>query len=161
MKSQEIFCGKNVLAILDIVGKVFLFNENDGLIKLKIENRIKTIKFNDNNFYAMTADNKILYEFTQKKILDFNLDNYFEYKYFIEDEFVSKIQLLEMPYFVNLLFFMGEFQNNLNYNNIKKKIFKGEKNLSRDLSKDYSNMKEKDMDSAYESVLTGNQIMMN
>lgn len=148
VKSQEIFCGKNVLALIDTSGKVFLFNENEGLIKLRLENRIKTIKFVDNNFYALTTDNRFLYEFTQKRNTDFSLNNYFEYKYNIEEEFVSKIQLLEMPYYVNLLFFMGEFSNKISNYDLKKKIFKGEKNQLR-------RSRDKDRESTYESILSG------
>lgn len=148
VKSQEIFCGKNVLALIDTNGKVFLFNENEGLIKLRLENRIKSIKFVENNFYALTTDNRVLYEFAQKRCNDFSLNNYFENKFNIEEEFVSKIQLLEMPYYVNLLFFMGEFPSKIANFDLKRKVFKSEKNQMRQSN-------EKDRDSAYESLISG------
>jgi len=154
VKSQEIFCGKNVLALIDLSKKVFLYNENEGLIRLRLDNRIKAIKFIENNFYALTTDNRTLYEFSQKRSNDFSLNNYFEYKYIIEEEFVSKINLLEMPYYVNLLFFIGEFPNKIVNYDLKRKVLKGEKTQMH-------RSKEKDRDSAYESIISGSNSINN
>jgi len=142
------------LALIDTSGKIFLYNENEGLVSVRLENRTKSIKFIENNFYALTTDNRILYEFSQKRNTDFSLNNYFENKFYIEEDFVSNIQLLEMPYYVNLLFFMGEFSSKISNYDMKKKIFKGEKNQLRQ-------SKEIDRESAYESILSGNNNLIN
>ena len=54
------------------------------------------------------------------------MNNYLEYKFYIDEDVKPKLKILEMPYYINLLFFISEtYQSGIDS---KKRIFKGELN---------------------------------
>lgn len=138
IKAQNIYCGKNVLSLLDNSGKIFLFNEADGLVILRTQAAIKSVKFAGNNIFALTEDNKALYEFSSKLFSSgASLNNYYESKYFFAEDYISQIQLLEMPYFTNTVFFYAVSNKNLDN---KTKLIKGEGALYSNMDNDRRNL---------------------
>jgi len=67
-----------------------------------------------------------LYEFYQKRNSCFSLNNYLERKFNIDEDLGLKVQLLEMPYYINLIFFIGEYSSKNFCSDLKKKIFRDE-----------------------------------
>jgi hypothetical protein len=120
VQGNDIFCGETVLAIIDTLGDLYLYNDDEYLYKVKTDIKVKVVKFVDSNFYALSSDmNKIL-EFIFRKNEKFSLQNYVENIYGINRETVSRFNIIELPYYTNILFYTVESSNNFN---LTKKLF--------------------------------------
>jgi len=105
--ASDIICGPGIIAILDTQGYLYFYNDEDGLNKVKVENKISTVRFTNKNIYALSLNKEYLYEFLMKnRSVNTMKNNYYENVYIINQEYSSKLKILELPYYNNVLFFM-------------------------------------------------------
>ena len=104
--ASDIFCGPGMIALIDKPGYLYFYNELEKLYKVKIEKKITSLRFVNNNIYALSLNKDIIYEFILKTKNSISMkNNYYENIYKINPEFSSKFRILDLPFYNNLLFF--------------------------------------------------------
>ena len=107
-----------MLALIENLGNVYLYNEKEGLYKVPISKPIKTVKFINLSFYAMTINRDLIYEFSNNDTgLSFKFSNYYlSNVFYINSEIASKLFMYNLPYFSELLlFYIGKITLNKHY----------------------------------------------
>ena len=130
-KIIDIFCGEEILTFVSGKGNLFIYNEIQGLFKVKINQNnynyssilneqkldyyINSVKFIDRNFYAISKNNSIVYEFInytyKNKLL--NLFDYVQNEYEVNDKI--QLSLINQPYYIKILFFQMKCFDNQFY----------------------------------------------
>jgi hypothetical protein len=54
--------GSHILCLVNKYGELHLFDDNEGLIEIRTSRKVSTTKFQEMNFYAISNDNRIIYE---------------------------------------------------------------------------------------------------
>jgi len=107
INARDIFCGVNLIAIIDIFGNLYIYNEVEKLCKIKLNKPVDSVKFINSDFYAISKDKNTLIECMHKGA-NFSFLNYFEKNYAIDSDINNRMTMLDLPYYNNLLFFMLE-----------------------------------------------------
>ena len=152
-KVNDIFCGEELLCFITQKGEMFIYNEIQGLFKIKLNNEshenslnyqqrqnniIDNVKFIDRTFYAISKNNTCIYEFINYsyKNKDFDFNDYVQNEYDINEN--VKLSMLNQPYYVKVIFFrikcsdylFNEFEENEDKIFFKRKYHKESNNLS-------------------------------
>ncbi len=99
---KDFACGSYLLALIDIEGNMYIYNDLDKLVKIKTFSNVKQCFFSQNNLFCVCENNRIY-------MLNIRDDKYIDYEsltfkiYKINKEVDLKI--LDIPFYNNLLFF--------------------------------------------------------
>lgn len=107
---ENMFCGEKMIALIDIYGFLFLYSENEGLNKVLLNKKIKTVKFIRSNIYALTKESDYLYLFSSRTEMNI-LKEYVENVFCIDPTY-SKLNIIDTPFYNDALFFSLECTNN-------------------------------------------------
>jgi hypothetical protein len=105
---NDIACGPSSIALVDIQGRLYFYNDEENLYRVKIDSKIKSVRFVNLNIYALTQEDNLIYEFDLKGGIKFSLKNYTEKLYSINEDVTKNMTMLDLPYYTNLLFFLVE-----------------------------------------------------
>ena len=143
----DIFCGEELITFINSKGDLFIYSENQGLYRIKLSSdmednknyekeslMIDSVKFIDRNFYALSKDNSIIYEFINYSYNNKSPDlfDYVQNEYEINNN--VQVGLINQPYYVSALFFMLKCQEKemRNIEDYKIKLFNKKKYISND-----------------------------
>lgn len=122
---KDFACGNNVIGILDTRGQFYLFNENEGLLKIKLDKEIGQIGIRKKCIYALAKDYNYIYVLiqpnTDTKIVDY-VQNEFEI-----NKASGQINIIDNGYYnTNTVFFSFEsdYSRTILSNNQLNNIFK-------------------------------------
>ena len=162
----DIFCGEELITFINSKGDLFIYSENQGLYRIKLSSdmednknyekeslMIDSVKFIDRNFYALSKDNSIIYEFINYSYNNKSPDlfDYVQNEYEINNN--VQVGLINQPYYVSALFFMLKCQEKemRNIEDYKIKLFNKKKYISND--NNYQDKVNNDNISSYNSKL--------
>ena len=116
----DIFCGEELICFINSKGDLFIYSDFQGLykIKLSVDDKdyyktfdkeslmIENVKFVNKNFYAISQNGSIIYEFINYSYNNKspNLFDYVQNEYEINEN--VQINLINQPYYVSALFFI-------------------------------------------------------
>ena len=103
-KNKKIICGMSMIALIDINGNLYVYNDNDGLFLIQIPYSVKSVKIIHNSIYALINDYKLIYEFQPQNKNNCSIFDYKENIYNIIND-IDYIDLIDTPYYDNVLFF--------------------------------------------------------
>ena len=102
-KYKKIVCGNSMIGLIDFNGNLYIYNDYNGLLLVKIPYPIKSVKIIHNLIYALTNDYGLIYEFQPSNITS-SIFDYKENIYNISTD-IDNIDLIDTPYYDNVLFF--------------------------------------------------------
>lgn len=111
---NNVYCGEHMIALIDLMGNLYLYSEKEGLNRVRISMSVKSLKFVNNRIYALTKQSDYLYEFTSRGGDDNPLEDYIENMYTMHKD-SHKIDIIDTPYFDKALFFSLECTNILKH----------------------------------------------
>lgn len=108
----NIVCGPALIALLDLEGNLYLYNDYEKLLKVKLINTVKSIFFSFYDLFCI-CDNQFLYKLTLNQEQNFTLHNYMINIYKLNSG-IGKISNMEIPFYNKYVFF--NFGMNYLYN---------------------------------------------
>lgn len=90
------------MALIDIEGNMYIYNDFDKLVKIKSFNNVKQCFFSQNNLFCL-CDNNIIYMLNIRENQTIDLENLSFKIYKVSKDVLLKI--IDIPFFNNLLFF--------------------------------------------------------
>ena len=121
-KNKKIICGNSMIALIDINGNLYVYNDYDGLFLIQIPYSVKSVKIIHNSIYALTNDYNLIYEFQPQNNNNCSIFDYKENLYNIIND-INYIDLIDTPYYDNVLFFTirtsQEYVNKIKERNLK------------------------------------------
>lgn len=115
VRCNEIYCGLNMIAIVDTKGNLFLYSDYEGLYYVRIPFEAITVKFVYDVIYVGINNKDYIYEFAPMRGRQC-LEDYIENLYKV-DECVSNIDIIDTPYYDNVLFFSIESEREMKRRN--------------------------------------------
>ena len=106
---SDFCCGYNMISLLDLFGNVYLYNEDEGINQIVLDNPIGSIKSTDNLLLALSSDREFLYKLTY-----FGNPSKFEFyeitTFLVNVNYRLNLSIMDTPNNPNLIFFCSGFE---------------------------------------------------
>lgn len=104
---KDFACGESIIGIIDTQGQLYLFNEDEGLLKIKLAKKIGEIAIRKKCIYALSKDTDYIYVFSKQSSLS-NIVDYIQNEFEIKKA-IGEVNIIDTGYYnTNTIFFSYE-----------------------------------------------------